>query len=481
MNNSKNEYKSCSDAVPLCVDLDHSLIKTDVLYELFVVSLKLGFTRFFRLLLELKSGKASYKSALAEKVKLDVKTLPVNKSVIELVELESKSRPVVLVTATHELIANRVAKLYPYFTDVLATNSEINLKGESKAKKLVELYGDKNFDYVGDSRADLSVWKHSKNGYYVGNDLGLLEEAKKLTNIKDHIVPDISQFGALIKAIRVHQWIKNVLVFIPLIAAHMIFDLNLGLKSIIAFLSFGLVASSVYLINDLLDLKSDRAHRSKSKRPLASGDLYIRNALLVAPLLLLLGLTFSFLLSFQFFSVIITYFLLTNLYSFFLKKKELIDILLLACLYTIRIIAGAAATSIMVSSWLFSFSVFIFFSLACAKRFVEIDSREGESEKIPGRGYFTSDREIIGAFGVASGITSVLVLALYVNAPEVTRLYENPKYLLLLCPLALYWICKIWLATFRGELDDDPIVYTLKEKLTFILCAFACGVLLIAH
>jgi 4-hydroxybenzoate polyprenyltransferase len=270
---------------------------------------------------------------------------------------------------------------------------------------------------------------------------------------------------AAIRALRPHQWVKNALIVVPLLAAHGSRDAHSVMAVVLAAVAFCACASSVYILNDLLDLEADRAHQRKRKRPFASGDLSIAAGLALFPVLLALGVVISLLLPVKFQLVFAGYYALTCAYSFGLKGRAIVDAMALAGLYTIRVIAGAAAASVPLSFWLLLFSVFLFLSLAFVKRYAELDAlRRRQGLRAAGRGYHVEDLAVLQSLGSAAGYMSVLVLALYINSPEVTALYARPKMIWLLCVLVLYWISRVWMKAQRGEMHDDPVVFALKDR-----------------
>jgi 4-hydroxybenzoate polyprenyltransferase len=284
----------------------------------------------------------------------------------------------------------------------------------------------------------------------------------------------------LVRTLRVHQWVKNLLVVVPLVMAHRWNDFDQVVKAALAFLAFSLCASAVYILNDLADLESDRRHPTKQRRPLASGALNVSVAIGLVPLLLLSAAALTFLTSTGFALLLALYFGLTSAYSFALKRIAILDIVVLASLYTLRVLAGGRAVDVPVSPWLLGFSMFLFFSLACMKRFSEfLALRKRNEELVAGRGYRASDLEQIASFGVASGYLSVLVIALYVNSAEVTRLYREPQALWMICPLLLYWISRTWLIAHRGEMHEDPIVFAYQDRASYIV-GLLCAAILFA-
>lgn len=283
------------------------------------------------------------------------------------------------------------------------------------------------------------------------------------------------------KAIRVHQWVKNLLLFVPLVMAHEQGNVQLLLKTSIAFFSFCLCASSVYLLNDILDLEADRQHAKKRFRPLASGQMAITTAMTLIPLFLVLSGIITLWLPTDFLYVLALYFVITLAYSFLLKQLVLVDIITLAMLYTIRILAGGHAAGVVVSQWLLTFSMFFFVSLACVKRFAELWAlRKDNRESAAGRGYGVRDLEQVAQLGSACGSISVLVMALYISGKDVSKLYSSPDRLWLICPLLLYWISRVWLLAYRGELDEDPIVFALSDRTSYVVGLLAALIMFAA-
>jgi 4-hydroxybenzoate polyprenyltransferase len=280
--------------------------------------------------------------------------------------------------------------------------------------------------------------------------------------------------AALVRAVRLHQWSKNLLVFVPLLAAHRLHEGEALARVGLAFLSFGLVASALYVVNDLVDLESDRAHPRKRLRPFASGALPARAGVVLAPVLLAAGAGVGSTLPPAFRATLAGYFVATLLYSLALKRVEVLDVLVLAGLYTLRIYAGSFAAGAPVSQWLASFSLFFFLSLALAKRATELGRTAG---RLPGRAYVADDLVVMSVMGVVSGYLSVLVLALYVNSPDVTRLYARPAWLWGLCVLVLYWVSRVWLRAWRGSLHEDPVVFAIRDPVSWAVALAAAAVI----
>lgn len=427
---------------------------------------------FFLIPFWLLKGKAYLKSMLAKQVELDISVLPYNTLLVaHLKQAKIDGRHIVLTTASHQLYANAISQHLGFFDEVIATDSTLNNEGFKKGKILVDKYGEGLFDYIGNSKADLKVWRYAHKVYVVNPEFCLQKIVLK--NYPNALVMKESKqfFPILLKTLRLHQWVKNMLIFVPLIAAHQLGHIPSLIDAMIAFIAFGLCASSVYVINDLLDLSADRHHPRKCKRGFASGDISILMGLALIPILIFLAVIISTsLLPFKFILSLALYYLLTTIYSFWAKKQAILDVMFLAGLYTMRIIAGAAASAVPLSFWLLAFSMFIFLSLALIKRYSELlYLLQGEKGAGKGRGYEVDDLSVLLSLGGASGYLSVLVLALFINSPEVNALYAYPKVLWGLCPLMLFWISRIWFITHRGEMHDDPVVFAIKDIVSLIV------------
>ncbi len=459
---------------PLCIDCDGTLIASDLLYEAFFLMLKQYPLGLFLLPIWLLKGKAYLKQRLAEKVTFNWETLPYREEMIKLIKDEkSNQRKIVLATASPMAWAQGIANHLNCFDEVLATSKTSNLSGSNKAAKLVELYGEKGFDYAGDNKVDLKVWQHAAGAIVVSKNNHLVNNIS--IPVLQTIKPKVSNFITYVKALRVHQWLKNMLVIIPLLAAHQIGALESLLQVFYAFIAFSLCASSVYVLNDLLDLESDRVHIRKRKRPFAACTIPIWQGMLMIPLLLIIAFSIALLLPKAFLIVLISYFIMTLAYSIKLKQQVIVDVMMLAGLYTMRIIAGAAATGIKPSFWLLAFSMFIFLSLAMVKRYSELlITLQANKNEPAGRGYTVNDLPVLMAIGVSAGLGSVLIFALYINSPDTNQMYQNTIWLWLVPPILLYWVSRIWMKAHRGQVDDDPVVFAAKDwQSIFVLIASA--------
>jgi 4-hydroxybenzoate polyprenyltransferase/phosphoserine phosphatase len=460
---------------PLCVDLDGTLIRSDVLLESFVLLIKRNPLYLLLVPFWLLRGKAALKAQIAARVKLNPAALPYEADLLDWLRSErAAGRSIWLCTATNKTFAQDIASHLGLFDGVLASDHESNLAGEAKAAQLVQRFGDRGFDYCGNERRDLAIWRRARGAIVVNAGSQLERQAAKLTELARTFPVRSRPLRAAIRALRPHQWAKNALILVPLLAAHRLSDPGAVLEGLLAFVAFSLCASSVYLLNDLLDLEADRAHPRKSKRPFAAGDLSLLTGLLLAPCLLGGAIAIAAFLPQKFWLVLATYYTLTCAYSFGLKGLVIVDALALAGLYTLRIIAGAAAVSVPLSFWLLLFSVFLFLSLAFVKRFAELENlRRRQRLRAAGRGYHIEDLSLLQSLGTASGYLSVLVLALYINSPDIQALYSRPKVVWSLCVLMLYWISRVWMTAQRGEMHDDPVVFALKDRQSLAVGALA--------
>lgn len=459
------------DAV-LCVDLDGTLIRSDMLLETFLSLAKQNPLRALIAPFWLLRGKANLKHQIAKSVKFDPALLPYNQEVIEFIaEEKAKGRKVVLATASNQELAQAIAEHLGLFDEVLASSETANRVGKSKLLEIKERYA--RFDYAGNEKRDLHIWKDADKSILVSSNKGLVNSLKKRIDFEKIIEREEKLILNILKAMRVHQWVKNTLLFAPLLFAHE-FSQGLFLKALYAFFSFGLCASSFYIFNDLMDISSDRAHPKKKDRPFASGALSITTGIILIPLLLAGSVGLSLLTEPGFFTALVTYAVLTTVYSTTLKKIMVLDLLILSSFYTIRLFAGALATNVVISEWLLGFSMFLFISLGCVKRFSELyEMRKRDEVKAKGRGYVLDDLEPIAHLGSACGYISVLVMALYVSSDEVRALYHNPGYLWFVCPILFYWIARVWILAHRGQMNEDPIVFALSDVTSYlagILC-----------
>lgn len=457
-------------STPLCVDLDGTLLDSDMLVESSFSFIKHNPHRIVNLFIWLSKGKAFLKSRLAETSKVDVTVLPYNQWVLELVKTaRAEGRRVILATATHEKLAEKIALHLGCFDEVLSTSETCNLSSVRKRDALVERFGDKGFDYIGNSHDDVSVWQSARAAVVVNPERGVARKAERVARVDEVLNTKPNQIQSWIKALRLHQWTKNVLIGVPLLASHSVTEFAMVGIVALAFLFFGLCASSVYILNDLLDLDDDRHHATKRERPFASGAISINAGVIVFPILLLLSFLGAwFFLPPAFMAVLLAYYTLTLAYSLRLKRVMAVDVIALASLYTTRIIAGAAALGLPLTFWILGFSMFIFLSLALVKRYAELREARvrGVEGKTRGRGYYPEDLEMVSSLGAAAGYLSVMVLALYIQQPSTLQLYAHPELIWIACPILLFWITRIWLLTHRGQMHDDPVIFAAKDKVS---------------
>lgn len=467
--------------IPLCVDLDGTLLRTDSLVESVLLLVKGSPAAILRLPFWLWRGKAALKDEIARRVTLDPAALPYRGELVEFLRTEhTKGRSVLLVSAAHESIVRAVAEHLGFFDDVIATAAGTNRKGQHKRAALVARFGAGGFDYAGDSRADLPVWEAARSAIVVGSDARLARRAG--ARVERVFTSPVRRMRAIARALRVPQWVKNFLVFVPLLMAPEVRELPLFLDAALAFAAFSACASAVYVANDLLDLAADRRHRSKRRRPFAAGELPLALGLALVPACLAAGFAVAWLLLPPVFTAVLAaYLVATTAYSFRLKHVPLVDVLVLALLYTGRVIAGAAATHVRPSSWILGFSLFFFLSLAFVKRYTELYTLRDAPPELRVRGYHPTDLQLVAINGAVSGYIAVLVAALYINSDRVVGLYDRPELLWLICPLLLYWISRVWMLAFRGQLHDDPVLFAIRDRESWIVGALIAVVLLLAR
>ena len=466
--------------IPLCVDLDGTLTPVDTLEESLLAFFKVApsapiWTVFWLL----RGGKAALKRKVAERAKYDVSLVPLNQTLLQWLTLEhATGRRLVLATAADSSVANDMAARVGMFDLVLSSDGTTNLSAGAKQRALVSHFGERGFDYAGNARVDEKIWRSARNAIVVGSS-AQVRRAQALAHVEQVFPRNSGNRLIWLKALRIHQWAKNLLVFLPPLLAHSLLQPKIAATAVTAFLSFSLCASSIYLINDLLDLPSDRQHPRKRRRPFAAGRLSARSGLLVSAALLAASLALALFVGYPFALVLAAYYALTWTYSLRLKRVAIVDVMTLAGLYTVRIIAGAAATATPLSFWMLAFSIFIFLSLGIVKRYTEV-LEMAEPGKIAGRGYTSQDLPLLLNIGVAAAYCTVIVVALYINSTDSTLLYRHHKPLWLICPLLLYWMSRVWLLTTRGEMHDDPVVFALRDRLSLLVLAILGMIVLIS-
>ncbi|MGM9482614.1 UbiA family prenyltransferase [Roseateles sp. NT4] len=470
---------------PLVVDLDGTLVQTDLLHETTLLLARRDPLALAALPLWLARGKAWTKQRIAERVVPDFAGLPYPPELLAwLREQRASGRRLVLCTAADQRIADGVAAHLGLFDEVMASDGLINLSGEAKAARLVQRFGEAGFDYAGNSRDDLPVWRRARDVVIVSASPAVASAARDQNagrTTHEFPAPGAS-LGVWLRALRLHQWLKNLLVFVPLFGAFRFDDPYLVLMAVLAFLAYGLCASSVYVLNDLMDMESDRTHPRKRLRPFAAGLIGVPRGLTVATGLLLGSALITMQLPPAFGMTLAVYYAFTLAYTFALKSLVLVDCITLGMLYTLRVVAGVAATGVPYSFWLLAFSLFLFLSLAFVKRYSELqDLQSSGRDEAPGRGYVAGDAPVVMAMGVASGFSAVLLLALYLNSDVVVQRYAQPQRLWLTLPVVLYWISRMWMQAQRGRLHDDPLIFAATDRYSLGCAALFGALLWLAH
>jgi 4-hydroxybenzoate polyprenyltransferase len=471
--------------VPLCVDLDGTLVKSDTLVDTVLVLARQRPVEVLRIPGWIAQGKASFKRHLTAAVALDVEHLPYNQPLLEYLRREhQEGRAIYLATAADRTLADRVAEYLGIFAGVLASDGATNLAGGNKLGAFRARFGNE-FCYIGNAKPDVELLAACESPMVANPDGALRAGMKRKGTVAAATFEDrVPALKSWLKAIRLHQWAKNTLIFVPLLLAHQWYPRTFG-AAITAFFSFGLCASATYIINDLLDLEADRRHPRKRRRPFAAGDLSAISGVGVVCLLMLAALALALALPhiaaalpgkielehpYKFLEWLGFYTAATLTYSLYLKRKLLLDVFVLSGLYTVRILAGSAATGVLVSAWLAGFSVFFFLSLAFVKRFSELEGlRERGGAVSNGRGYFVSDLEQLRALGTGAAYAAVVVMTLYINNPETNLLYTHPVRLWLVVPVLLLWLSQVWMLASRGDMHDDPVVFAITDRRSLLL------------
>jgi HAD superfamily hydrolase (TIGR01549 family) len=471
------------DMPPLVVDLDGTLTKTDTLVESIIQLGKQHPLDLLKLPFWLIEGRAYFKERIANRATLSVQNLPYRTVLIDYLKSEKQQgRKIVLATAANHRIANAVAEYHvDLFDFVLASDERCNLKGTEKLTAIQEKVG-KEFVYAGDNKADLPIWASAKAAILVNTSTDISNTVQKNTPIELEISSENASFKVWVRALRVHQWFKNLLLFVPLLTAFSFQEIDKLFAITLAFLAFSLAASGTYIANDLWDLDSDRVHPRKKYRPFASADIPILNGIAFGLGLLTLGFALAINVSLNFFWMLLLYLFVTTSYSWMLKTYVLIDVIVLSLLYTLRIIAGSIAVSVSVSSWLLAFSVFIFFSLALVKRCAELMTLSQRGlESTHGRDYRATDLVVLWPLGVGSALSAVVVFGLFISDAETQLRYATPQGLWIVAIALIYWLARLWIKTARGEMHDDPLVFAMKDFGSRMTILFMIATTLAVH
>jgi 4-hydroxybenzoate polyprenyltransferase/phosphoserine phosphatase len=462
---------------PICVDLDGTLVNTDLLIEacLTVVSTRSGLLSLHKLL---TSNRADFKQKISALAELNPETLPYNTQLIAFLRQQRKTgRAIVLATAACRGFAEAVAKHLDLFDEVISSDGVNNLKGEAKARELVERFGRRGFDYVGNDHADLPVWREAKGIILVNASRDVASKAHKSGKVVAEFADCQPTLSAALRAMRPHQWVKNLLVFVPLLASRS-FEMSGLLGAFVMFASLCATASSIYIVNDLTDLAADRSHPRKRLRPFASGALPLSFGAALAALLITVGVMLAAAVGTA--SWLIAYAAVSLAYSLGCKQFPLLDVFILASLYTLRIVAGGVASHHPVTLWLLAFSMFTFLSLALVKRVAELTAVPDSDFSPARRGYRAGDRNILAMFGIASSFSGSVVLALFISSNAAVEEYRAPEILWAIVPIILFWQCRLWLATERGHMHDDPIIYAAHDSVSWLVALAAVTTVLFA-
>lgn len=483
MDSSTNNQEVMQQKLPpLVVDLDGTLTPVDTLVESAILLIKHHPLYLFFFPFWLLQGRAAFKAAIASRANFQVGNLPLRAELLEYLTAQKLAgRRLVLATAAHQSIAQAIADKTNLFDDVLASNASHNLKGRHKLAAIQEKVGP-TFAYAGDSHADLPIWKASSAAVLVNVSTRIKHTVAGTIPVEREFTFSKPTLKTWIKALRVHQWVKNLLVFVPLLTAFSFLDSSRLVDAVVAFFAFSLTASATYIVNDLLDLENDRSHPRKCNRPFASAALSIPAGLVAAAVSLTTAFALALNVSAEFTFMLLSYLVLTSAYSWLLKQYVLIDVLTLSLLYTLRILAGAVAISVTTSPWLLAFSVFVFLSLALVKRCSELISLQQSGETATrGRDYRVSDQQVLAPLGLASALGAVVVFGLYISSPEIKVHYASPLLLWLAAFGMIYWLARLWIKTQRGEMHDDPIVFALHDRGSRVAVIAMIAVVLAAH
>lgn len=457
--------------LPLCVDLDGTLVKSDTLHDSLLVLARKRPGLLWKLPGKVLQGKAAFKAFVTESVQLDVTHLPWNRPLLHFLQKEKESgRAIWLTTGADAALARRVAAHLGIFQGVLASDGSTNMIGKNKLERLRAQIG--SFGYVGNARPDLPLLAGSAEPMVANPTLGLRWGMRARGIYPVQVFTEKrSLLRSLLKAIRAHQWAKNFLIFLPLLMSHQL-KMASVLTAALAFLCFSVLASATYIVNDMLDIDADRRHPRKRQRPFAAGDLSPFSGMVVVLVFLCASFFGARFLPWEYLVWLLIYLCMTLAYTFWMKRIALLDVLVLSGLYTLRLLAGGAATHTVISHWLAALSIFLFLSLAFVKRFAELENlRASDTQPKNGRGYLVADLEQLRAFGTASAYSAVVVFALYINGRDVTVFYRNSALLWGIAPLMILWQSRVWLLASRGDLNEDPVLFAITDKMSLLIGA----------
>lgn len=467
---------------PLVVDLDGTLARSNLMIESFIALLRTSPSSAWRIPLWLLRGRAAFKAELARRAAPDLSTIPLNEPFVEYLRSEKRrGRRLILATGTCRVLADRVAERIGLFDEVMASTDSRNLVGNAKLELLQRRFHGTGFDYAGNARADYPIWRAARRAVVVNAAPHVRRWARHNARVDREFPSGSAGLRTYLRALRVHQWAKNLLLFAPLVAALRFTDAAAMVQLGIGFMAFSLCASSVYVLNDMVDAQDDRRHPRKRYRPFASGELSPEQGMVLVPALLLAAVGLALFLPLQFVAVLGVYYATTLAYTFKLKRVEVLDVVALALLYTTRVFAGGAAAGIEISFWLLAFSTFIFLSLAFAKRCAELSvMRESGKDASSGRGYRVTDLPVLFTMGIGAAYVATFVFGLYLNSPQVGANYEHPAFLWAFVPILLYWTTRVWLKTYRSEMHDDPVVFAARDPASVGMAGLGGGVIVLA-
>ena len=462
--------------LPLCVDMDGTLLRINSLHEAAFAAVLADWHNLFRLPFWLAAGRARLKQELALCWRFAPEHLPYSDELLRLLEQEhARGRQIVLATAADRHVADVVARHLGVFDEVIASDGANNLRGERKAEELCRRFGERGFVYAGNDHTDEAIWQHAAGAVVVNAPGSVVRAARQRCQVVAVIDDAKPRVRAAVRALRPYQWVKNLLALVPLLAAGDFRNLEAWRHSLAIMAAFCATASAIYLLNDLSDLAADRAHPRKRLRPFASGALPLVTGFAMVPALFLIGAWLG-VASGAWFALAL-YAVMSIAYTVRLKEQPLIDVFILAALYTIRLFAGGEASGHPVSMWLLGFSSFLFLSLALVKRVSELYRLQTTAlEKTERRGYSVQDLAMLQMFGSAATFASVVVLSLYVQSDTALLAYKRPWMLWGVVPLLLFWQCRVWLSTSRGYMNDDPIVYAARDWVSWLVFAGVAAV-----
>ena len=462
---------------PLVVALDGALTPTDTLHEAIAAHLSAEPLSAPSVLARALGGGGALRAGMAETRLARAAELPLHEPVLDLVRAaRAEGRRTILVGRAAQAQVDAIAAETGLFEEAHGLggpDSAGAMAGEDLAAFLTGRFGADGYDFIGAGADCTPAWRMARRSFTVGADAALIATVDAAAGHAEHILPaprGAAKWKPWIKEIRPRQWAKNALIFAPLLAAHQLDGLG---ACIAAFIAFSLLASSVYLVNDMLDLKADRAHPRKRERPFAAAAIPILGGAIAAPGLALSAILIALIFTpTAFLGVLAVYYVLTFAYSLTLKRQLILDIWTLSGLYTLRIVAGAAAAALPLSPWMLGFSIFLFLSLAAVKRMAELDDQVKRGvEKTEGRAYRTTDLPVVRGLAMSTGTASVLALALYISSPEAQMIYSAPQLLWFVCLLMLYWVSRMVMVTHRGDMHDDPVVFAMKDRVSLAVLA----------